>query len=93
MLPLSELNPCGAGANNDLNGEFSAFAGEIFVSRDGGRSWEKRIEAVTGDVEWLLATPTRLWIAGSHVQETLGEAKIRGGDDGGMGLGSPSPIA
>ncbi|HUH86124.1 MAG TPA: hypothetical protein VLX85_16055 [Stellaceae bacterium] len=76
VLLLTELNPCGVSANNDPNGEFSPFAGEILVSRDGGRSWDKRIEADTGCFEWFLATPTRLWIAGSHVQEAPGEAKI-----------------
>ena len=35
---------------------------------DGGRLWAKRIEADTGYFEWFLATPTQLWIAGSHVQ-------------------------
>ena len=29
-----------------------------------------------GLFEWFLATPTQLWIAGSHVQEAPGEAKI-----------------
>jgi hypothetical protein len=76
VLLLTELNPCGVSANNDPDGDFSPFAGEIFVSGDGGRSWAKRIEADTGYFEWFLATPTRLWIAGSHVQEAPGEAKI-----------------
>lgn len=74
VILLTQLNSC-----EDLSGpdrQYDTAKGEIFVSSDGGHSWSKRIAADTGYFHLFLATPTTLWIAGSHTVEAPGESAI-----------------